>query len=100
MAHEVFISYRRSDSESFAPQIHDFLAREIGDRTAFMDVDSIPYGEDFREYLRGALTTCEVVLAVIGLEWAERLNDPADFVRVELEAALERGLPILSLIHI
>lgn len=96
MAHEIFISYRRKDSEYIAPQIYDRLNAEVEDPDAvFMDVDNIPFGFDFRDVLNDALAACEVVLAIIGPAWAERLHEPNDFVRLELEAALERDIPII-----
>lgn len=96
MVHEIFISYRRKDSSAYAPQIYDALKTRTDDPDAvFMDVDNIPFGFDFRDVLNDALAACEVVLAIIGPDWAGRLGHPNDFVRLELEAALNRDIPII-----
>ena len=64
-----------------------------------MDIDSIPFGVDFREHINSAVGRCDLMLAIIGPKWAgeiegqRRLDDPTDFVRIELESALERAYP-------
>src|SRR5262249_40393349 len=70
----------------------------------FMDIDSIPFGLDFREHIRSAVDQCGVLLAVIGPHWSgeagvpRRIDDPRDFVRIEIEAALERKLPVVPIL--
>ncbi|HEX5272252.1 MAG TPA: toll/interleukin-1 receptor domain-containing protein, partial [Gemmataceae bacterium] len=68
MSH-VFISYRRDDSADAADRIHDRLVQKYGADNVVMDVDSIPLGVDFREFLGGAVGRCRVLLAIIGLQW-------------------------------
>jgi len=69
-----------------------------------MDIDAIPFGEDFREHIDAAVGQCDVVLAVIGTKWAgetgahRRLDDLRDFVRIELESALNRNLPVIPIL--
>ena len=95
---KIFISYRRSDSEDVAGRIYDRLVAHFGDDAIFKDVDDIPFGADFRDYLNESLDQCQVVLAVIGNTWLNagngqgkrRLDNPADWVRLELEEALGR----------
>ena len=95
---KIFISYRRSDSEDVAGRIYDRLVAHFGDDAIFKDVDDIPFGADFRDYLNESLDQCQVVLAVIGNTWLNagdgqgkrRLDNPADWVRLELEEALKR----------
>jgi molecular chaperone DnaK (HSP70) len=103
----VFISYRREDDHWFAGRLYDRLKQSFGEDQVFMDVDSIEYGIDFVEELDRALSRCSVLLAVIGPRWIAavnedgepRLNDPDDFVRLEIERALicpdVRVIPIL-----
>jgi hypothetical protein len=71
-----------------------------------MDIDNIPFGTDFREHVRGALLKNDVVVAVIGPNWFGRdgdqirIQDETDPVRVEIEAALKQGTPVIPvLVH-
>ena len=94
----IFISYRRADSMAYTGRIYDRLVNAFGARHVFKDVEDIPPGEDFRSVLDKALTVADVVLIVIGPHWLmitddegkRRLNDPNDFVRIEVETALKR----------
>src|SRR6476659_10190381 len=96
---QVFISYRRDDSADVTGRIYDRLAQKYGAANVVMDVDSIPLGVDFREFLGSAVGRCRVLLAVIGPQWlpilARRREAPLDFVRLEIEAALERRIPVI-----
>lgn len=92
----IFISYRRSDSNDVAGRIYDRLAAHFGKAALFKDVHSIPYGVDFPTFIQQELTKCQVLLAVIGPTWLtaerhgqRRLDDPADWVRLEIQTALE-----------
>jgi hypothetical protein len=101
---KIFLSYRRQESAGVAGRIYDRLRTHLGDDGIFMDIDSIPFGVDFREYIRSAVDQCGVLLVVIGPNWAgaaggpRRLDDPSDFVRLEIEAALERKLPVIPIL--
>ncbi len=102
----VFISYRREDSEGQARALFQDLASRLGKGGVFMDVDSIALGRDFREVLQERLATCDLMLVLIGRDWLagkdgsgrRRLDDPADFVRLEIAAALKRKIPITPLL--
>jgi hypothetical protein len=106
LAPMVFISYRRADSIDVTGRIYDRLVGHFGAAAIFKDVDSIPFGIDFKEHLEQAVGKCEIFLAVIGDKWLEatdalqnnRLQDPRDFVRIELEAALQRNIPVIPLL--
>jgi TPR repeat protein len=106
MGSQIFISYRRDDSAGYAGRVHDRLEREFGADLLFMDVDSIPLGVNFVKSLREKVAKCDVLLAVIGPNWIEmrgadgnrRLDDPDDFVRVEIAAALERDIPVIPIL--
>jgi hypothetical protein len=101
---KIFLSYRRQDSAGISGRIYDRLAKRFGAKAIFMDIDSIPSGVDFRSYVRSALIECEVVLVVIGRDWEgngpdrRRIDDPDDFVRIEVETALERALPVIPIV--
>ncbi len=96
---KVFISYRRADSRKDAGRIYDRLVEAFGRANIFKDVDNIPYGRDFRGVLSEAVNQCDVMLAVIGHQWLDiadeqgnrRLDNPADFVRIEIQSGLQRG---------
>ena len=106
-AGRVFISYRRQDTAWPARQLYDVLVAELGADRVFKDVDDIEPGDDFVERIQSAVGSCEVLLALIGPQWltvtdasgARRIDDPEDFVRLEVETALIRDdvrvIPIL-----
>src|SRR4029450_445034 len=97
-AARVFISYRRQETAWPARQLYDVLVAELGPDRVFKDVDDIEPGDDFVERIQSAVGSCEVVLALIGPQWltfadakgARRIDDPEDFVVLELETALNR----------
>jgi hypothetical protein len=99
----IFLSYRRRDSADAAQIIYTRLDTRFPRVPVFIDVDEIPPGRDFRAVIAATLRHCTVVLAIIGPDWAEsrdadgrrRLDNPADFVRLELEAALTRGMKVI-----
>lgn len=111
MAREaIFISYRREDSAKDAAKLYETLAARIGASYVFKDVDDIPLGADFGRHISEVLPRCRIALIVIGPGWAKvrdqdgrrRLEDPFDWVRIEVElavAAATRGdlqvIPIL-----
>ena len=102
----IFISYRRADSADVTGRIYDRLAGHFGKAAIFKDVDSIPLGTDFKEHLKKAVSKCKIFLVVIGERWLEttgprqenRLHDPGDFVRIEIEAALNKKIRIIPLL--
>ncbi|MEO8308665.1 MAG: TIR domain-containing protein [Pseudomonadota bacterium] len=102
----IFISYRRSDNPDAVGRIYDRLIAEFGKARVFKDVDSIPLGQDFRGHLNDIVGGCAAVLAIVGPKWIDirnedgkrRLEDPDDFVRIELEAALARSVPVVPVL--
>jgi formylglycine-generating enzyme len=105
---KIFISYRREDSPSLSGIIASRLASAFGRSEIVFDVDNFPVGRDFREYIKEKLETCDYLVAVIGKSWLTccdktgrpRLEDPADWVRLEIEAALgrERKIPVIPVL--
>ncbi|MBH0181071.1 MAG: SUMF1/EgtB/PvdO family nonheme iron enzyme [Nitrospira sp.] len=83
--------------------MYDRLIQQFGREAVFKDADSIPFGVDFRIYLDEQVAKCDVFLAVIGRNWMKangrkgksRLEEPGDFVRIEVESALKRDIPII-----
>jgi len=99
---EIFISYRREDAPAHAGRLYDGLIEEFGAQQVFMDVDTLEPGVDFVERLHSAVGTADAVLVVIGRGWLNasnldgerRLDDPEDFVRLEVGLALT-GAPVV-----
>jgi hypothetical protein len=95
----IFINYRRNESAAATGRVHDWLRREFGQNGIFRDIDSIPLGEDFVEHIERAVRSCDVVLAIIGARWVTpRLADANDYVRIEIEAALKHGIPLVPVL--
>lgn len=102
----IFISYRRDDSADVSGRIYDRLVNSFGAKAIFKDVDDIPFGVNFSDYLNSIIEKSKVILVVIGPKWLNiqndqgqrRLDDPADFVRIEIEAALKRKIIIIPLL--
>ena len=98
----IFISYRRGADSNAAGRLYGRLERTFGGERLFFDVDSIPPGVDFVNHLNDQVGQCQAFLAVIGSGWVEdieRLHDPNDFVRIEIEAALNRPhIPIIPVL--
>jgi hypothetical protein len=105
----IFISYRREDSQHVTGRLYDRLKARFGGNV-MLDIDSLPLGLDFREHINRSLQDCKCVLAVIGDDWLDirykdgplqgsrRIDDPADFVRVEIQVALDRGIPVIPVL--
>ena len=99
----VFLSYRREDSRADAGRLYDRLSAHFGADSVFMDIDDIAAGENFVEKLKNTLNQSDVLLLVIGPRWQSvtddegrpRLNSPNDFVRLEVQSALERGIGLI-----
>ena len=102
----IFISYRRDETAYPAGWLFDQLARHFGRDKIFKDVDSIELGDDFVEVISVAVGSCDVLLALIGNRWLtitdkagrRRLDDPRDFVRLEIEAALTREVRVIPIL--
>jgi hypothetical protein len=102
----IFISYRRLDTSALAGWLHDRLAGRFGDEQVFRDVDAIVVGADFTDVIVQAVSSCEVLLAIIGPQWLtvtdeagrRRLENPGDLVRLEIAAALERGIRVIPIL--
>jgi hypothetical protein len=99
----IFLNYRREDTSGHAGRLYDALAGRFGPDNVFMDVDTIGLGSDFAAVIEGAVKQCDVLIALIGSRWLNaagedgrrRLDDPDDFVRLELESALASDLSVI-----
>jgi hypothetical protein len=102
----IFISYRRADSEGYVGRLYDQLIERYDKGEVFLDVGAIRPGEDFVDAIEQAVGSCDVLLAVIGPQWLgmtdeqgrRRLDDPHDFVRLEIAAALRRDILVIPVL--
>ncbi len=101
----IALSYRRQDSAAIAGRMFDRLVARYGDDSVFMDVDSIPFGVDFRAHLEEVLGQSDVLLVLIGANWlgaktegGTRINDASDPVRMEIEAAFRHETPVIPVL--
>ena len=100
------MSYRRGDSQAWTDRIADDLKEHFGKKAVFQDVEAIPPGVDFRQHLHTQLHNCQLVLVVIGPDWVNakdeqgnrRLDQEHDWVRLEIEIALHRKIPLIPLL--
>jgi hypothetical protein len=102
----IFISYRRQDSIDVTGRIYDRLRQRFAAESVYKDVDSIPYGVNFRTHVTEALQKCNAAVIVIGPDWLSvketdqrrRIESQQDLVRIEVEIALkhcDKVLPVL-----
>src|SRR5271170_4996124 len=102
---KISISYRRSDSEAMTGRIFDRLISHFGKDAIFRDIDDIPPGIDFRVHINETLRKTNILLAIVGPAWLgalsgglERIQEESDPVRVEVETALRRRVPIIPVL--
>jgi outer membrane protein assembly factor BamD (BamD/ComL family) len=102
----IFISYRRQETAWPAGRLYDVLVEHFAVEQVFKDVDNIEPGEDFVERITAAVGSCDVLLALIGPQWLtmtdesgqRRLDNPEDYVRLEIEAALKRKIRVIPIL--
>jgi hypothetical protein len=102
----IFISYRRADSAGYAGRLYDRLSQRFGQDRIFIDIDTIEPGLDFVEVIEEAVGSCDVLIVLIGSEWLtitdatgrRRLDNPEDFVRLEVATALERNVRVIPVL--
>ena len=106
MSGNIFINYRRGDQAGFAGRLYDWLGQAFPKSQLFMDVDNIPLGVDFVDYLDEQVSKCDAMLVVIGESWLEakdadgrrRIDQPEDFVAIEIAAALKSGKRVIPVL--
>lgn len=103
---KIFINYRRSDSAGYAGRLYDRLVKHFGADHLFMDIDQIEPGEDFVEVLQKKLQAVQVAVVLIGKSWLDskdetghrRLDNPDDWVRIEIATLLERKIRVIPVL--
>lgn len=102
----VFLSYRRNDTAAFTHRLYEQLVREVGTSRVFMDIDNIDPGEDFVEKIERAVRRCRVMLVIVGRSWLSqtdesgyrRLDNPWDYVRLEVSLGLNHGIRVIPVL--
>jgi len=102
----LFISYRRDDCRGWAGRLADTLQANLDENLIFLDIESIPPGDDFVDAIENAVGSCNVMLALIGPHWLNapdkqgkrRLDDPNDFVRLEIATAIAQKKKIIPVL--
>ena len=103
---QLFINYRREDTAPYAGRLYDRLSAKFGSDQVFIDIDQIEPGEDFVEAINRKVGACETAIVLLGPDWLRvtdasgqcRLNDPEDFVRMEIVAALQRKIRVIPVL--
>lgn len=102
----LFISYRREDSGGYTGRLFDILSAEFGRENTYMDLDTIEAGDDFASVINQKIGVADVLVAVIGDRWLtvtdadgkRRLDNPRDFVRLEIAEALKRRIRVIPVL--
>ena len=103
----IFISYRHEDTSGETGRLAADLMERFGRSRVFVDVNSIDAGANFERRIEGALDAAQVTFVMIGDRWltaklpdgARRIDDPADYVRQEIVAALGRdGMQVVPVL--
>jgi TIR domain/WD domain, G-beta repeat len=101
----IFVSYRRTDAPGHAGRLYDRLVDRFGKTSVFMDLDSTEPGADFVEVIEQTIGSCDALMAVIGRNWLaaeqggrRRLDDPEDYVRLEIANALKRRIRVVPVL--
>src|ERR1700733_9923150 len=107
MTGKIFLSYRREDTAGFALALFGRLEQSFSAQSLFMDVEGgIGAGQDFVRVIEEQVSACDVMLALIGPDWLTvtdeagrpRLDNPEDFVRIEVESALRFGKRVIPVL--
>jgi hypothetical protein len=104
----VFISYRRSDTQSASRQLAEALKARFGPEEVFFDTRDIAAGVEWRTETMRRVRESNVVLAVIGPHWAAAADERArrglldstdeDVVRLEIETAFAHGAIVVPFV--
>lgn len=103
----IFINYRREDTSWVATSLNRALRERYSKAQLFMDVEGhIGPGDKWKNVLADQVAQCDVLLALIGPTWLDvrdetgsrRLDNPDDFVRYEIDQALQRGIRVIPVL--
>src|SRR6185295_18215906 len=102
----VFINYRRDDAAGDATLLFDRLTRIFAPECVFLDTQTIRPADEFDSVILHRVKCSDVLIVLIGPHWLDasgsdggrRLDDPRDFVRVEIATALRLGLAVIPIL--
>jgi TIR domain len=102
----IFVSYRRGESDAHAGRLADRFIEHFGEHRVFYDIDLTEPGVDFIDQIQSAVDSSEVLIAVIGKNWVtatdpagqKRLENPHDYVRIEIATALKRNIRVIPVL--
>jgi hypothetical protein len=101
----IFVSYRRSDAPGHAGRLYDRLVERFGPESVVKDLETMESGADVVEVIQETVARCDAVVAVIGPRWlaaeagrGRRLDDPMDWVRLEIASALNRHVRVVPVL--
>lgn len=101
MTGRIFLNYRRADADAWADRVFERLIQRFPRENVFMDIDgNIPFGFPWAKWLDDQVAACDLMLVLIGRSWVAEFQaradpDERDFVRVEIESALARSIPVV-----
>ena len=101
----IFISYRRKDTAGYTGRLARDLSAYLGKTQIYRDIDEMKPGTDFVESIKSTIESCDIAIIMIGPNWtgkntdgSSRINDPNDYVRLEVEASLARGILVIPVL--
>lgn len=101
----IFVSYRQQDTAWPASALYQRLVERFGEQQVFKDIDNIRLGEDFVQKITEEVEACDILLALIGRGWLQpdengrrRIDEPNDFVRLEIKTALDRNVMLIPIL--
>src|SRR4029077_2150949 len=104
MMPEIFLSYRRQDTDH-ALSLYMWLIKRYGREAVFWDQKNIDAGRDFTEILAQGIEKSVAFIALIGAEWLagdsaghRRIDSPDDWVRRETSSALDRRMLVIPVL--
>lgn len=103
---DIFVCYRRGDSRGDAGRLADSLDERFERSQIFRDVESLEGGSNYKQAIDTAIRQVSVMLAVIGPRWLSitddegnrRLDDPDDFIVLEIGSALDQGVTVIPVL--
>jgi hypothetical protein len=107
MTGKIFLNYRRDDTAGFAHALFVLLKQSFPSERLFMDVGGgIGAGQDFVRVIEEQVRACDAMLVLIGPDWLKmpdvagrrRVDDPLDFVHLEVESALRFGKRVIPVL--
>jgi hypothetical protein len=106
MKYNIFLVYRRADTGVITGRTFDRLCNAFEREQIFVDIDSIPVGCDFVDYLERAIKACRVMVVMMGNNWLgfddsggrRRIDLPLDYLRLELEMAIKHGVNLVPVL--